>query len=82
MNDETAVYEHPAFTRAKALPTHLRPLFPTTPAEAAAWKSMTVCRALYHQVLVVVVTRVECTWCAYIGAVRGNNHREEMADVA
>ena len=38
-------------------------------------------RALDTKVLVVAVKRVEGTWCAYIGAVPGESHEEELQQV-
>ena len=38
-------------------------------------------RALDSRVLCVAVRRVEGAWCAYIGAVPGENHVREYQDV-
>ena len=73
--------EHPAFTRAKALPEPLRAMFPHTVEEAKGWKPHTRTVALASRVLVVMRTRVECAWAAYIDAVPGHNHDHEEADV-
>jgi hypothetical protein len=74
-------WEHPAFTRAKALPEPLRAYFPKSDAEAEAWRPTTRRRALASRVLVVAKTRIECAWSAYIDAVPGENHVDEVAEV-
>ena len=38
-------------------------------------------RALDRKVLCVAVKRVEGAWCAYIGAVAGNSHKDELDQV-
>lgn len=61
-------WEHPIFARAKALPEHLRKLFPTNEEEARSWKATRVPYQLSAHLLVVAQTRIECAWAAYIGA--------------
>lgn len=75
------VEKHPAFRRADALPDPVARLFPHSVEEAREWVAQPFWRALDRQVLVVAVPRIECGWRAYIGAVRGNNHREEYQRV-
>lgn len=74
-------YEHPAFTRAKALPEPWRTHFPKSVEEAHAFRPMTVRVALSSRVLVVARTRVEGAWAADCDAVPGENHDHEEADV-
>ena len=69
--------EHPAFTRAKALPPHVRALFPTSVEEAQTWQETVIAHALAARVLIVAVTRIECAWSAYADAVPGWNHEQE-----
>lgn len=38
-------------------------------------------KALHKQILVVATTRIEGTWCAYIGPVRGVSHENEYRGV-
>ena len=50
-------------------------------AGAAAWKESTIVRALSGHVLVVAVSRIEGAWRAYVGAVPGENHTLEWAEI-
>lgn len=75
------MYEHPSFHRAKALPEPLRSHFPKTSEEATIWKPWVLHRALAARVLAVARTRVECTWAAYVDAVPGHDHDEEVNPV-
>jgi hypothetical protein len=77
----TQNYEHPAFTRAKALPERLRGMFPTTVAEAQSWSPTQFYYPLNSRVLAVAQTRIECAWSAYCDAVPGQNHRAEIDGV-
>ena len=77
----TATEEHPSFTRAKALPEPLRSHFPKSHEEACSFEPYVIHYALTHRVLVVARTRVECAWCAYCGAVPGENHDDEKKEV-
>ena len=74
-------YEHPSFTRAKALTEPLRSHFPKSQAEAELWRPIVRYRALASKVLVVARTRVECAWAAYIDAVPGRGHYSEVEAV-
>ena len=74
-------YEHPSFTRAKALPEPMRSHFPKNQEEAREFKAHNQVRALSSRVLVVARTRVECAWAAYCDAVPGMNHDEEYQRV-
>ena len=78
---DTATEEHPAFTRAKALPEPMRSHFPKSHEEARSFEPQVFCRALACRVLVVARTRVECAWCAYCDAVPGHNHGDEQQAV-
>ena len=74
--------EHPSFTRAKALPEPLRSHFPKDQEEAAEWQAHIRYHALGDShVMVVAVTRIECAWRAYIGAVPGIDHDKEWQAV-
>lgn len=73
--------EHPSFVRAAALAEPLRSHFPKSSAEAQSFEPVIMHRALSAKVLVVATTRVECAWCAYVDAVPGMNHREELEPV-
>ena len=74
--------EHPSFTRAKALPEPLRSHFPKSVPEANEWEAHIRYRALSDScVMVVAVTRIECAWRCYIGAVAGMNHDREWQAV-
>ncbi len=73
--------EHPAFTRAKALPEPLRSHFPKNVEEASAWKPHIRHRALHMNIIVAARTRIECAWAAYIGPVPGMNHDNEYQAV-
>lgn len=55
--------------------------FPETPDEAHKWTRRTRSIALDWRVLAVATTRIEGMWCAYIGSVPGEDHREEEADI-
>jgi hypothetical protein len=74
--------EHPAFTKAKTLPIEIRGLFPTSVEEARTWQQTIIAHALAQHVLIVAVTRIECAWSAYAGAVPGYNHEQEKHGVA
>ncbi len=74
---EAESYEHPSFTRAKALPEPLRSHFPKSAEEERAFEPRVIRYALAGRVLVVANTRVECVWCAYCDAVPGINHDYE-----
>lgn len=74
-------YEHPSFIRAKALPEPLRTHFAKNIEEAHVWKPIIRRRALASRVLVVARTRIECAWAAYIDAVPGMRHEEEVDQV-
>ncbi len=74
--------EHPSFTRAKALPEPLRSHFPKTVQEARKWKAHIRYQSLSdYRVMVVAVTRIECAWRCYIGAVQGRSHDDEWQAV-
>ena len=74
--------DHPSFTRAKALPEPLRSHFPKSVLEANGWKAHIRYMALGDsRVMVVAVTRIECAWRCYIGAVPGQNHDDEWQEV-
>jgi len=74
--------EHPAFTKAKALPEPLRSHFPKNQEEASSWEPhIRYCALGHYQVMVVAVTRIECAWRCYIGAVPGQNHDNEWQEV-
>ena len=45
------------------------------------WKSIVRFRALASRVLAVAHTRVEGTWCAYVDAVPGQRHEDEIDQV-
>lgn len=70
-------YEHPAFTRAKALSEPLRSHFPKSAEEANVWQPKQRTIALASRVLVVAQTRIVCEWAAYCDAVAGMDHRYE-----
>jgi hypothetical protein len=74
-------HRHPSFARAEALGGPLAGHFPTSPEEAAAWRPLVLHRALASRVLAVAATRVEFAWAAYVDAVPGQRHEEEVEAV-
>lgn len=70
--------EHPSFIRAAELSEPLRSHFPKSVEEAQAFVPLVRHRALSSRVLIVVRTRVECAWAAYVAAVPGIDHRREL----
>jgi hypothetical protein len=60
-----------------------RHVFPdqSSQADVSIWKPIVRIRPLASRVLVVAQTRIEGTWCAYIDAVRGQNHDDEWQEV-
>ena len=65
----------------KQLPELWRSHFPKSSEEAEAWTPIIRFRALARCVLVVAKTRIEGKWCAYVDAVPGQRHEEEIAGV-
>ena len=61
------------------MPTKLT--FPSTPEEAATWHPFVTFRALSSKVLAVANSRIEGAWAAYVDAVPGYDHRQEIAEV-
>lgn len=78
---EEVTNEHPAFTRAKALPEPMRSRFPKSQEEAQSFEHIVIYYALASKVLAVAHTRIECAWCAYCDAVPGRNHGDETQAV-
>jgi hypothetical protein len=77
----TPGYEHPSFTKAKALPEPWRSRFPKSVEEANAFEPFVTRYALAHDVLVVMRSRIECAWAAYCGAVPGHDHDVEQEEI-
>jgi hypothetical protein len=73
--------EHPLAVKAKAMPEPWRSHFPKSPAEANVFTPIVRRRALAGRVLAVARTRIECRWSAYVDAVDGQNHADEVAGV-
>lgn len=73
--------DHPSFVRARALSEPLRSHFPKSVEEAESWKPLVRYRALSSRVLAVAHTRVECRWVAFIDAVPGRRHQDELQPV-
>lgn len=73
--------EHPVFVRNAAMPEPWRTHFPKTETEAAAWMPLVLKHALHHKVLTVARTRIEGAWCAYVAAVPGLQHEQEIEGV-
>jgi len=63
------------------LPEPLRSHFPKSIEEAQAFKPFVRELALSSNVLCVAKTRIECAWSAYVDAVPGLNHRNELEAV-
>ena len=76
-----APVDHPSFTRAKALEEPWREHFPKDATEAKAFLAHTQYRCLAPGVLIVMQTRIECTWAAYCAVVPNMNHDDEFKDV-
>ena len=76
------MHDHPAFIRARNLEDERwRAHFPKSVEEARDFIPCVLTRALAANVLCVARTRVECAWAAYVDAVPGINHKNEIEAV-
>jgi hypothetical protein len=68
-------------TNHDELPEKWRKHFPNSVEDAKTWEPACFRYALASRVLAVAKTRIEGMWCAYVDAVPGANHKNEMEDV-
>lgn len=73
--------KHPSTDKAKTLPEKWRDHFPNSYESAPGWEPIVRWQGLSMTVLAVARTRIECAWAAYIKAVPGVDHDEEMEEV-